>query len=208
MKCPGSATEEDDDVQDDHERKGVECCTRERRAARRARAARAAPAPRRAGCSRRTTFFFMSSATELLLRVLAGRSAARSRAVGGVGVRGVRGGQRRSAASAESRQRSAGGSWSVGGGGRKCEKFGVWCGCFKPCGAGLSTLPRCAPVIAYLVIKRRAKGARCLVGVCGTLEVRYGPASALPHSLPLPLHCKAECPIAFCRFGPFKDTLG
>ena len=40
----------------------------------------------------------MSSATELLLRVLAGRSAARSRAVGGVGVRGVRGvrgGQRR-----------------------------------------------------------------------------------------------------------------
>jgi len=60
----------------------------------------------------------MSSATELLLRVLAGRSAARSRAFGGVGVRGVRGvrgGQRRSAASAESRQRSAGGSWSVGG---------------------------------------------------------------------------------------------
>jgi hypothetical protein len=119
MKCPASATEEDDDVQDDHERKGVECCTRERRAARRACAARAAPAPRRAGCSRRTPFFFMSSATELLLRVLAGRSAARSRAVGGVGVRGVRGGQWRSAAVSGVGGASAGGSRNGGG---KCAR--------------------------------------------------------------------------------------
>ena len=69
------------------------------------------------------------------LRVRAGRSAARSRAFGGVGVRGVRGGQRRSTASAESRQRSAGGSWSVGGRLREvlCEKFGrVWISAFKP----------------------------------------------------------------------------
>jgi hypothetical protein len=50
----------DDDVQDDQERKGVECCARERRVARRVRAVREPPAPRRARCSRRTPFFFKS----------------------------------------------------------------------------------------------------------------------------------------------------
>ena len=77
---------------------------------------------------------------------------------------GVRGGRRRSAEVGGGRRRSAAsaGGVGVGVGGRRlrrrevCEKFGeLGFGCLKPA-VRSSTLPRCAPVIAYLVIKRRA----------------------------------------------------
>ena len=153
----------DDDVQDDHERKGVECCTRERRAARRARAARAAPAPRRAGCSRRTPFFFcrpplnfsacsrgaFGGAFTGVRRRRRARRARRSAAVSGVGGGACGSGRRR--------RRGVGGAAAFASAGSVlCEKFGEFgLAALKP-DARVSTLPRCAPVIAYLVIKRRA----------------------------------------------------